>query len=737
MTGRLWPVAIASVVAVAATGAAAPQGPTFRAGSDVIAVEVQVVASDGRPIVGLTADKFDVSINRKRRKVVSAEVVRADEARMVAAVPAPASTAPSVTTAAAPNQSGRTVMLVIDEGSFQPSQTVGVRAAVREFLGKLQASDRVGLFAFPGGAQAMPTTDHQSVDRLLERVVGTRMALASGDRFRLTISDVADLSTPEARKRAEERGQGATNLEIRKMAEICRNAGEVPGIDCYRQVMDEARRQALLLEGEAGQSLGNLRGALGELGKLPGRKTAVLVSAGLVISDRPGGPDLRGQGVLVGQEAARANAVVYSLFIDSRRMEDVSASSGRFPRTTDEPARNSRLLSQPLMEVSAASGGALMTAVQGFGELALDRVLTETSAYYLLGVEPDNADRDGRPRELAVKVNAGQRGVSVRSRTWVVVPPRAAPPEPPRAAATPPAARPAEAARSRLAVNESARRAPAGSAASAIPAPDPSLDPLLSNVGAYVARFVSEFVDLIGEERYTQDVVAGGSLLARPSAPAAGPTHRELKSDFLIVKTGGPLQWVSFRDVYEVDGKPVRERDERLVRLFSQPAGTAIEQAARIAQEGARFNIGAVERTVNTPVLPLLFLQADFQPRFRFSRGAAASGFSGRVLVVNYQEIGQPTIIRTVRDTDRPASGRFWIDQDSGRVLQSELVLTGNGVEVRFTTLYQADDRLGISVPAWMREEYLLPSGRLTGTATYGAFRRFEVRTESGVAPPR
>ena len=734
MTRRLWPVAIALFVAAVATGEAAPQGPTFRAGADVIAVEVQVVASNGQPLVGLTADKFEVSINRRRRKVVSAEVVRVDAARLAGPAAAPASIAPAVMTAAAPNQPGRTFMLIIDEGSFQPSQTVGVRTAVREFIGKLQPADTVGLFAFPGGTQTMPTTDRQAVSGLLDRVMGTRMALSSGDRFRLTISDVADLSTPEARKRAEERSQGATNLEIRKMAEICRNAGEVPGIDCYRQVMDEARRQALLLEGEAGQSLGNLRGALGELGKMPGRKTAVLVSAGLVISDRPGGPDLRGQGVLVGQEAARANAVVYSLFIDSRRMEDVSAASGRFPRITDEPARNSQLLSQPLMEVSAASGGALMTAVQGYGELALDRVLTETSAYYLIGVEPDNADRDGKPRELSVKVNAGQRGVSVRSRSWVVVPPRSAAPEPPRAAATP--AKPAEAPRSRLAVSESSRRAAAGAAASAVPPRDPSLDPLLSSVGAYITRFVSEFVDLIGEERYTQDVVAGGSLLARPTAPATGPTHRELKSDFLIVRTDGPLEWVSFRDVYEVDGKPVREREERLSKLFSQPAATAMEQAARIAQEGARFNIGAVERTVNTPVLPLLFLRAELQPRFRFSRGAATSGFSGRVLVLNYQEIGQPTIIRTVRDTDRPASGRFWIDQDTGRVLQSELVLTGSGVEVRFTTLYQADDRLGISVPAWMREEYLLPSGRLTGTATYAAFRRFEVKTESGVAQP-
>jgi tetratricopeptide (TPR) repeat protein len=64
----------------------------------------------------------------------------------------------------------------------------------------------------------------------------------------------------------------------------------------------------------------------------------------------------------------------------------------------------------------------LMTAIQGSGEFAFDRILGETSAYYLLGVEPDDSDRDGRPRQLTVRVNAGQRGVSARARSWVMVP---------------------------------------------------------------------------------------------------------------------------------------------------------------------------------------------------------------------------------------------------------------------------------------------------------------------------
>jgi hypothetical protein len=75
-----------------------------------------------------------------------------------------------------------------------------------------------------------------------------------------------------------------------------------------------------------------------------------------------------------------------------------------------------------LEEFSGASGGALMRVATGSGEFALDRVLRETSSHYLLGVEPDASDRDGRLRQLRVKVN--RSGATVRSRLWVRVPKR-------------------------------------------------------------------------------------------------------------------------------------------------------------------------------------------------------------------------------------------------------------------------------------------------------------------------
>mgnify|MGYP003694380831 CR=1 FL=1 len=56
-------------------------------------------------------------------------------------------------------------------------------------------------------------------------------------------------------------------------------------------------------------------------------------------------------------------------------------------------------------------------------------------------------------------------------------------------------------------------------------------------------------------------MITTGRGALSPVRPAS--RHRELKSDFLLVKVG-PLEWLPFRDVYEVDGTPIRDREGRL-----------------------------------------------------------------------------------------------------------------------------------------------------------------------------
>ena len=85
-----------------------------------------------------------------------------------------------------------------------------------------------------------------------------------------------------------------------------------------------------------------------------------------------------------------------------------------------DDVRERSMQSAWLERFSESAGGSLFRVERDAGEEAWRRILDETSAYYLLGVEPAAEDRGGRPHALRVKVKRGAS--TVRSRSWVVIP---------------------------------------------------------------------------------------------------------------------------------------------------------------------------------------------------------------------------------------------------------------------------------------------------------------------------
>jgi hypothetical protein len=233
--------------------------------------------------------------------------------------------------------------------------------------------------------------------------------------------------------------------------------------------------------------------------------------------------------------------------------------------------------------------------------------------------------------------------------------------------------------------------------------PSSTLDDVLKRAGEYVRRFQGELQSIVAEEQYLQYSVTQPT---RPMLPVA--QRRELRSDLLLVKLVGDRGWIEFRDVFEVDGVPVRDRDERLVHLFLQPTTSGNAQIEQIVTDSARYNIGNVERTVNTPVLALLYLQPSQQQRFSFKRtndrrprltrdGQSTARDSGTsdIWTVEYAEKQRPTIIRTTNKRDMPSKGRFWIDPSSGQILMSELVLEDRTVRATIDVSYKPEAHLG------------------------------------------
>jgi hypothetical protein len=186
--------------------------------------------------------------------------------------------------------------------------------------------------------------------------------------------------------------------------------------------------------------------------------------------------------------------------------------------------------------------------------------------------------------------------------------------------------------------------------------------------------------------------------------------------------------------VFERDDKPVRDREERLSALFINESRSAFDQAQKIAEESARYNIGNINRTINVPTLPLEFVSDGQRARFSFEyEGGIANG----VRIVRYEEREGPTYIRTTNNRDLPASGRYWIHMETGRIERTELRASDSDVEAQITVSYRPDEQAGLWVPERMEEQYKQKADRseIRGIAVYSRFRRFQITTSDELAP--
>jgi VWFA-related protein len=420
-------ISIGCFVASAVTLA---QGPVFRAAVDLIAVDVQVVDRDGVPIEKLGPDAFTVSINGRERNVLSAEFVRQAALSRIG-LESKLARGTVVDLDVPTDPQGRLFILAIDNGSFEAGSIRPAMEAAEQFVNSLEPNDRLGLYVYPTGPRIPPTVDRAPVRSALASVTGEKWVLRS--RYNLRPSEIVDITAAL--------GMGVqtrqNTLGIDPNAALAGTAASVPipsdwdavlrvvrrecpgEVDCPSAILNEVASLAPHFENQADSSLGGLDELLRALAGVPGRKAVVLVSAGVLVSDRRDGrPDVGDLSRAMGQTAARANASVYTVQVEPTTSAAVAAS--RLPSAPSN--RDRQMLGNWLDEFSRTAGGSRIYVPVGGGEFAFQRVLRETSAHYLLGVQPEEADRDGRAHQLKVRV--ARPGVTVHGRQYVIIPVR-------------------------------------------------------------------------------------------------------------------------------------------------------------------------------------------------------------------------------------------------------------------------------------------------------------------------
>jgi hypothetical protein len=274
-------------------------------------------------------------------------------------------------------------------------------------------------------------------------------------------------------------------------------------------------------------------------------------------------------------------------------------------------------------------------------------------------------------------------------------------------------------------------------------ADEPSLDLVVKRVAAYVTSYGPQLATIVAEEHYRQWVETEPGTVVVPSL---GRTRREIKSDFALTRLGDGHTWVAFRDAFEVDGAPLRDREDRLVALLSSGTDQAWRQAAAIANESARFNVGSrlITRNINVPTFVIQLMQDHNRERFRFSRvkisdrggpnkPGAVDDESASRWAIEYRERSRPTLVRQTNGGDQPLRGMMIVDPQTGEVSETNLTWErgpGGHIGVTFGRVPDID----ALVPIRMVEQYRDARTTIFGEASYSRFRRFS--TSARVVTP-
>ncbi len=387
--------AVLIAVFIAATAAAQDQIPRFQTTVDVTSlVDVTVVDGNGRPITGLGPGDFNVKIDGNERRVLAAEwvpVVENAKARLDEV---------SVPEGYSSNENGgggRLIVVAIDQVSIRFGGSTAMMKTLEAFMDKLLPSDRVAVVGFGPGAPPLSFFgDVNRAKQVVSRLTGNKQPGAPttynvglGESLSIVRGELGMLD-------------GAIARECANMAPRTYQYSV-----CSTGVKDDAGQIAREALEQANNSIDGLVDVFTKLRTIDAPKTVLLISEGFVVDDTQTFAEQ------LGLLAAAARANLYVLHLNDTAFD---SNSGRRPPSAIEDRRIGVV---GLEALAKAAGGSLLT-INGAGTPVFERLQAELSGYYLVGIQPDPRDRDGKGHSIQIQVP--WNGAVVRSRRQLTNP---------------------------------------------------------------------------------------------------------------------------------------------------------------------------------------------------------------------------------------------------------------------------------------------------------------------------
>jgi VWFA-related protein len=249
---------------------------------------------------------------------------------------------------------------------------------------------------------------------------------------------------------------------------------------------------------------------------------------------------------------------------------------------------------------------------------------------------------------------------------------------------------------------------PAARRASDKPRASPITPEMQRQTATYVAQVVGNFTNVMAQEDFV----------------LKSPDRRVTSNVLLVPYPGSTRDLLFFRNVMQANGVAVPDRLERLSDVFNKPVALVRDRVRQITLAAADY-----VPPIFNPMFVLALLQADYQGSYEWTVTDAGAEWPPQVKAVTFVERARPA--GPLDNQDVPTRGTAWIEEGTGRVLQTELQVGRGRSTIKAVTKFKLEDRLQIMVPDTMRTEN--PSG----TATYSNFERSTVDTQFVVPDPK
>ncbi|MEP6569664.1 MAG: VWA domain-containing protein [Acidobacteriota bacterium] len=401
--------------------AKAQNDDVLRISAELVQTAITVLDKNGHFVEGLDSGQFELTVDGKPRPISFFERVTAGSAREEQlATRAESGPTPTKAPATPPTVRGRTIVFFVDDLHLSPDSMNRTKQMLRRFLdNEMSSRDSVAITSASGqiGFLQQFTNNKQVLDAAMTRLSPRPYDVRSFGTGSTKMREFDALSIDSSSGKAN--GE-ILNFYIRECVVQASAPKTIPvaraaiAAMCETDVRNSAR--AVLMQ--AGNITQNMYASLESLirssARAPGRKLAFFISDGFLMDTGPHGPGLRGKLDSIIDAARRSGVVVYT--IDSRGLVtdrvDLTQSNARL----DVGAPVGEIMAyQDAMNGLAEDTGGRALRNQNYFDRWVEKVLDETSNYYLLAWRPDK-EEEKAPKFRHVKVTvAGRPDLTVRA----------------------------------------------------------------------------------------------------------------------------------------------------------------------------------------------------------------------------------------------------------------------------------------------------------------------------------